>query len=103
MARSSRAVWQQRVAQWTRSGASGAEFAARLGVKEATLRHWKWQLAHEGRGHGPTKFIEVVPAIAAAVREAPAFELLLGDRALRIPVGFDEPTLRRLLSVLEAE
>ena len=103
MARSSRAVWQRRVAQWVESGADGAEFAARLGVKEATLRHWKWRLAQGGRtGHSAAQFIEVVPAVSAQLVSAWAFELVLGtERRLRIPGSFDEAALRRLLSVLE--
>ncbi len=100
MARASRSVWARRVEQWTRSGLSGAEFAARLGVKEATLRHWKWQL-----GHGPETalsvrrpaFVEVLPP--PTHESAESLEVVLGDVRVRVPVGFDEETLRRLLRV----
>jgi transposase-like protein len=109
MARGTRAEWARRVARWVASGLTGAEFAAREGVKEATLRHWKWQLARDGRlldgMNEKPRFLEVVGSFEPA-RPAPdddaALELLLdGGRRLRIPRGFDEATLRRLLAVLE--
>ncbi len=109
MARGTRAEWARRVARWVASGLTGAEFAAREGVKEATLRHWKWQLDRDGRHLSrpseKPRFVELVASFEAAPPssdEGAALELLLdGGRRLRIPRGFDEATLRRLLSVLE--
>lgn len=102
MARESRAVWARRVEQWSRSGLSGAEFAARLGVKEATLRHWKWYLGCAAEAALSTRrpaFVEVVPR----AEEAPGagLELVVGAARVLIPVGFDEETLGRLLRVVE--
>jgi hypothetical protein len=45
MVRISRDEWAKRIERWTDSELTGAEFAAKIGVKEATLRHWKWALA----------------------------------------------------------
>jgi hypothetical protein len=49
MAKGRREQWKKRVEQWVESGLGGAEFAARAGLKESTLRHWKWQLGYEER------------------------------------------------------
>lgn len=104
MARTSRDEWARRIARWRESGLSGRDFAARIGVKEATLRHWKWLLGRDPHRdespHGTTPtFIEV--ASAAVESEAPQFELLLpGELRLRIPSSFDAAALRRLLAVL---
>lgn len=108
MARGRRALWEKRVAQWVESGQGGAEFAARAGLKESTLRHWKWQLGYEERQRAARakkvrpEFVEVTPAVSAHLMGAAAFELVLaGDRRLRVPATFDESALRRLLAVLE--
>lgn len=109
MARSSRDEWAKRVAQWIESGLGGAEFSARLGVKESTLRHWKWQLSREGRaqrskapdGARPA-FVEIAAVSNGGFESARQFELVLRDGLhLRIPPSFDEAVLRRLLAVLE--
>lgn len=93
--RATRATWTKRVEQWERSGLSGADFAARMGVKEATLRHWKWRLGHErGEAKKPT-FIEVT-----APMNSSALEVLVGEVRVIVPLGFDEDTLRRLLRVV---
>jgi transcriptional regulator with XRE-family HTH domain len=99
--RQSRAIWAKRVERWKRSGLTGAEFAAQLGVKEATLRHWKWQL--ERRGKSPSaEFIEVVAAPDALTVEPRALEVVVGALRVVVPVDFDEDTLRRLLRVVES-
>jgi hypothetical protein len=108
MAHGRRALWEKRVAQWVECGQGGAEFAARLGVKESTLRHWKWQLGHDARQRGPRrksarpKFVEVAPAVSAQLVGGGAFEFVF-DSGLRVkvPAAFDETALRRLLAVLE--
>ncbi len=41
--------WAKRIEQWTQSGLTGAEFAQQIGVKESTLRHWKWELEKSAR------------------------------------------------------
>ena len=105
MARGRRALWEKRVEQWVESGLGGAEFAAHLGVKESTLRHWKWQLGHDARRRGKRarpEFIEVAPLTSAQLMTGVTFELALpGERRLKVPAAFDEAALRRLLAVLE--
>lgn len=98
--RQTRAIWTRRVEQWQRSGLSGAAFAAQLGVKEATLRHWKWQLSR--RAQRPSAgFIEVLADSRSLATEAHSLEVVAGELRVVVPVGFDEDTLRRLLRVVE--
>jgi hypothetical protein len=99
--RQTRAIWTKRVEQWKRSGLGGAAFAAQLGLKEATLRHWKWQLGR--RAQKPSaEFIEVHADPGALAGEARSFEVVAGELRVIVPVGFDEDTLRRLLRVMES-
>lgn len=103
MRRASRREWAKRIAKWAGSGLTGAEFAAQIGVKEATLRHWKWELkrAERARAVDAAKLSFVEIAQVASVAPEP-FELILRDgRSLRIPSSFDGTALRRLLEQLE--
>lgn len=108
MARASRAEWTKRVAEWAESGLSGAEFAEKAGLKEATLRHWKWQLGRERRQRRARKrpaakaaFVEVRPALTAQLVAADGFELVVREGLrVRVPPSFDDAALRRLLAVL---
>ena len=119
--RVAREEWAKRVERWRDSGLSAAEFAAELGINARTLTYWKWVLGREARGDkrvwparkgrrarkavgaGTTSratppFVEVSAASADE-----RFELeLSGGRRLRVPKGFDDEALRRLLGVLEA-
>src|SRR6266851_6793007 len=52
MPRISREEWAKRIERWIDSGLTGAEFAAEIGVKETTLRHWKWALSRHTREPG---------------------------------------------------
>lgn len=126
MARESREVWEKRVGRWRDSGLSAREFAAEIGVNAQTLAHWAWQL---GRGEprrassasprrrprtiapvaappSPVAWLEVVADEGGDRREGvastPALELVLrADRMIRVPVGFDAESLRRLIAVVE--
>ncbi len=104
MRRASRREWAKRIEKWAASGLTGAEFAAQIGVKEATLRHWKWELkrcerARAGNTREAPSFVEIAQVVSVAPE---AFELALRDgRSLRIPSSFDGPALRSLLELLE--
>ena len=107
----------ERVAQvqaWTASGLSAAEFAPQLGVSPSTLAWWRWKLRREGatrsrrrrarrRVKAPLAFVEIAPEPAAAgPRASSPLELQLADVTLRIPEGFEERTLARVLQVLRS-
>jgi hypothetical protein len=85
-----------------------ASFAAREGLKAEQLRWWRWQLGlgpRAKRAPAQPQFVEVVlPAVAerqAAVQEGSELELIIGTRRVVVRPGFDEQSLRRVLSVLE--
>jgi hypothetical protein len=101
------------VRRWRRSGQTAREFAEAAGVNAGTLAYWAWRLKCEGkdRGDGSLKrrsrsssapvgersFVELI----VDGREAGGFLLELGDgRRLRIPAGFDDGALGRLLTIL---
>jgi hypothetical protein len=103
MVRESRAVWAKRVERWQRSGLSGAAFAAQLGIKEATLRHWKWQLGRSSPAKSrAAEFIEVLAEPRVLEASSTVLGLSVGELHITVPVGFDEDTLRRLLRVVES-
>lgn len=107
--------WAKRIKQWTQSGLTGAEFAQQIGVKESTLRHWKWQLNKLALTErwSPTRpqraaFVELIEpsrrtsATSGVITAPEPFELVLSSGLrLRIPMLFDRDALRRLLDALE--
>lgn len=99
--------WAKAVGEWSRSGLKGAEFAAGIGVKESTLRHWKWKLEHGERPRGARRtegaFVRIAPVrvpLSAAETESVELVLLNGVR-IRLPAQFETATLRRVLDVVE--
>jgi len=80
-------------------------------VSPSTLAYWKLKLRRErgaiGREHGtqaptlpPAKFLQLVPT-TSEVDVGTALEVVLsGGVIVRIPAGFHEPTLIRILSLL---
>lgn len=96
------ARWRRLVAEQERSGLAPAEFAARRGFKAATLYWWRSRLKrveHTLPRIVPIAITESTSTVRAARAE---FELeLRGGRVLRVPRGFDERELARLIGVLE--
>jgi hypothetical protein len=115
MARTSRKVWEKRVERLRDSELTDVEFAAEIGVNVHTLRSWKWKLAAERRAQGGTPKARPARSRPTATRKgaapkptfvelelAPAepIELRVGDIEVRVPIGFDEATLTRVVAVL---
>lgn len=114
MARASRAVWEKRIQRLHDSDLTDAEFAREIGVNVNTLRSWKSKLkAEAGRAPNEARSRSAVRAPAATFVEmrvapegietaapAPVIELRVGGVDVRVPVGFDEVTLWRVLSLL---
>lgn len=106
MSRTNRAEWAKRVERWRDSGLTAKEFAAETGLKASTLSYWKWRLGSQPKrsrrgapapGGMRAGFVELerAPAVAAAPA---ALELLLAAGVVvRIPRGFDEETLSRVV------
>jgi|SRR5215472_318241 len=115
MERVSREQWAKRVERWSESGLTAAEFAAEIGVKEATLRHWKWALrrhatepgweakaARERRQQHRAKFVELVAPPAVPPTPVEQLELVLRNGLqIRFPALVDSEALRRILDILE--
>ena len=118
MGRTSRATWAKRVERWQQSGLTAKEFAVELDVSPKSLSFWKWKLHREG---GPTasvgdasevedgrsvttskaapRFLELVPGMP---RGAPPLEVVLSSGvSVRVPAGFDERMLARVIAILE--
>lgn len=116
MARETEEVWRKRVERWKDSGLTAAEYGQETGLNPRTLAYWNWRL--KSRGEQPTRrpapketpsrggFIEVeIPLAAGPAREpvgpVEPLELVLGGGlVLRIPVHFDDTTLRRVVATL---
>jgi hypothetical protein len=106
MAREHRAIWAARVARWTRSGLSGAAFAAREGVNPRTLTYWRWRLRTAGPSPVPARrdaaFVELVVPPAAREAVAPLEIVLPAGYRVRLAAAIVPETLRTVLDVLEA-
>ena len=101
--------WRKRVERWKDSGLTAREFAAETGINFHTLRFWSSRLQSEKRGKSGAmvvapkpRFIEVTEALTGAkpVLGGSRLELVVADVVIRVPVGFDEKTLRQVLSVV---
>ena len=92
------------IAEWMRSGETGAAFAARQGVHEKSLWRWKRMLAPTTRRKPRLPALaKVVEVQAARLPVDDRFEVrLAGGRSVGVPASFDEAALDRLLRVLEA-
>lgn len=120
MASASRAEWAKRVERWRDSGLTVKQFAAETGLKASTLTYWKWKLRssasdadfitsgeHHTVNHDDRtlksvapKFVEMESVRTAA--PAPVEIVIDGRLTLRVPIGFDEETLSRVLRVCGA-
>lgn len=118
-----RAKWVER---WKDSGLTAREFAAEAGLKASALYYWSAQLSAaaridpagrdensepdvqslraptakpEKRSARPSPHLVELPV--ATLANVPAMlELLIGDVRVRVPSGFDEATLTRVVRAL---
>ena len=93
-----RAEWVRLVDQWRASGLTAGQFAEREGIREGTLRHWAWRFGNGDRG-GPG-FLEVVASGSVGASDLEV--VLRNELRIRVPTGFDEGTLQRLVAILES-
>jgi hypothetical protein len=106
MREATRGKWAELVKRWAESGLKAAEFARREGLNAGTLSYWKWRLRREGRRTGLARrgsgrapaFVEVVAALPVV---ADRIEVVVDGRdVVRVPDGFDDATLRRVIAVV---
>jgi hypothetical protein len=96
--------WSTRVAEWKASGLPGPDFATREQIDVGQLRWWKWQLGkRKARAASSIVPVRIVHRIADRPKLPGAgLEIVLRTgHAVRVPVGFDAETLRRVLGVLD--
>ena len=98
--------WRQLVRQWRSSGLSIRDFCAKRGLLEASFYAWRRTIAERDAAAARFVPVHVVVDQRQAAKEecGQGLELLLASgRVVRIGSKFDEPTLRRLLAVLEGQ
>jgi transcriptional regulator with XRE-family HTH domain len=108
------ADWAERVAQWRASGLSAPKFAEQHGIAANQLRQWAYELKKRGikvakKAEAPiqVRLLRLIPRQEA--RPAPSSQILssgvrlsIDGAALELAIGFDESTLRRVLTVVKA-
>lgn len=95
-----RETWAVRVRDWKRSGLTAAEFGQREGLRPRTLTWWSSELRRSPVALAKPPVVEVMVAPRAATASSLEVVLTSGTRVM-VPIGFDETTLGRLLTVLE--
>ena len=98
------ARWLAHVEQWRDSGMSKSAYCTAHGLNFSSFRYWlrKSRSVPAHVSVSPPATVPLSFTLAPAPK-APSIGLLVGNRyALDIPADFDEVTLTRLLSVLEA-
>ena len=115
-----RETWAKRVERWKDSGLSAKDFAAELGINARSLSWWRWQLSKSDavgetprprrrRSRSPSATAPLAKALSpmtfvemtAAVMPEPLEIVLPSTLRVRVPTGFDDATLGRLLDALE--
>ena len=100
-----RQKWLDWVGGWEKSGVAPEEFAASEGEPVAAdrLRRWKWKLKKlMGKPMPATlSFVRLEPAADPSSQPGLLEVVSSNGRVVRVPVGFDEGTLSRLLVVMD--
>lgn len=117
--------WRAWRARWQRSGESMVAFAAEVGVKVSAMGYWFRRLRQEaeakakeaesstalaparsrsGRRRRSSPEVPPLTLVELAVPPSPSaasasLEVVVSDLVIRVPRGFDEETLSRLLGV----
>lgn len=95
-----RETWAARVREWKRSGLTAAEFGQREGLRPRTLTWWSSELRRSPLALAKPPVVEVM--VARKDPAASSLEVVLANGVrVTVPIGFDEATLTRLLTVLE--
>ena len=85
--RHNRAWWRETIADFSESGLSRCDFAARRGVHPESLRQWRRKIRDEATSSGALVRVEVTePAPRIGL---PVLEAVVGPAELRFAVGTD--------------
>ena len=100
--------WLGRVTRWQSSGLDLDAFAAREGIASKRLRWWRSNLGRLGLSAPfvnstvtASTVLSFVQLEAPPLEPAPWLEVVANGRVVRVPPGFDERTLMRILSVVD--
>jgi transposase-like protein len=98
MTKTTEAKWRRLIAAQEESGLTVREFAAARGITATTLYWWRSKLRRDGAELVPVEVVDHDEARDDDGTLAPWFELQVDSAmTLRVPPGFDEVELRRLL------
>jgi hypothetical protein len=92
--------WRQWIQECQASGLTVRDFCVQHGLEEHRFYTWRRELARRDAEAFPLVPVRIVADDVAAARGALEVVLPCG-RTIRVPAGFDAPTLRQLLAVLE--
>jgi hypothetical protein len=115
--------WRQMFARWTASGLSIAAFCEEAGLSQQSFYRWRRvlrkrtsRLGQQQRPRAVDAATEkaataiarplplFVPLAVESIAGAPVLEVVVcGGRVIRVPAGFDAPTLAQVLAVLERQ
>jgi hypothetical protein len=97
------AYWREQIAACAASGMSAVRYCRESGIPIAKYRWWKGELKRRNAvAVLPALFAEVRPVLRCGAVPSPSIEVVLGgERVVRVPAGFDETTLMRVVRVLE--
>jgi transposase-like protein len=99
--------WTQREAEAVlaaaeRSDLSLRAFAVQYGMDVQRLYRWKRELRRDVKDVEPVRFAELVVRRGNADNDAARIEVVLASGCVvRVGAGFDEATLRRVISILD--
>jgi hypothetical protein len=100
MTKTTEARWRRLITAQEKSGLTAREFAATQGMAAATLYWWRSKLRRDGTKLVPVQVVEQRREVEAG-SSFNSFELQVdGTMTLRVPAGFDEAELRRLIRAL---
>jgi hypothetical protein len=101
MTKTTEAKWRRVIAEQERSGLSAREFAESRGIPAATLYWWRSRLRREVTKLVPVEVVDAYSEDEHGGNAEVCFEVQV-DRSVtvRVPRGFSETELRRLLVAL---
>lgn len=92
--------WRGLIAAQEKSGLGVREFAVSRGLAPATMYWWRCRLRNRTTALVPVAVVDRDDCPLSSSTSGEPFELSLGSMTLRIPAGFDEHDLRRLVRAL---
>ena len=103
MTKTTESKWRDLIAEQERSGLTVRAFAECRGISAPTMYWWRCRLGRPRRANElvPVEIVEDDVVGGSRGTFAPGFELQIADALiLRIPTGFDEGELLRLVRAL---